>query len=398
MKKLSLFKIIVFYLMIGILALEVIDSIIDWSSGNILNKDVVKLYLYKDLAFLVAAAVVIYFSVSYYKKNYQTTELNYQKLFAGSPLPMYIMAKGSLKILAVNDAMVKLYGYSAAEFLRMTSYDIRPEAERKRIKDFLLQYGETVNDSGSWLHQKKNGECFFVKVNFHVIPSLKEDAYLVMVTDIDKSINDEKKIKDLIHLYETVNRATNDVIWDYNLVEDKLNWMQGYYETYGYTKESSPNIFWGMQKIHADDRERVHLSFKEVLYHKQTDWVAEYRYICADGSLKYVRDRGYVIFDEHGVPIRMIGAIQDIDRQKRFEQQLLQQNEQLKEIAWINSHQVRRPLSNILGLIDLIKDSSAKHEDIIEYIELLSVSSKELDEAVVLINRQTLDGNVTSLN
>jgi len=46
----------------------------------------------------------------------------------------------------------------------------------------------------------------------------------------------------------------------------------------------------------------------------------------------------------------------------------------------------------------LIRDSSEKHEDIIQYIDLLSVSSKEVDEAVVLINRQTLDGNVASLN
>ncbi|PIG95617.1 hypothetical protein CS542_10660 [Pedobacter sp. IW39] len=45
-----------------------------------------------------------------------------------------------------------------------------------------------------------------------------------------------KKINDLLHLYETVSHATNDVIWDYDFVSDQLKWMQGYNETYGYPK------------------------------------------------------------------------------------------------------------------------------------------------------------------
>jgi PAS domain S-box-containing protein len=392
MKNLSLFKIAVFYLMLGITALLIIESIIELSSISSIDIKIRKLFLYKDLLFLIVAAVIIYFSVGFYKKIHLTTELNYQQLFNGSPLPMYVMTKDTLKFLAVNDAMVKLYGYKEQEFLRMSAFDIRPKEERMRVKDFLDKFGELTNESGRWLHQKKNGDCFYVQITFHYVPLIGQGAYLVMITDIDKSISDEKKISDLLHLYETVNKATNDVIWDYNLISDELTWMQGYFETYGYSKESSPNTFWAMQKIHPDDREHVQEAFKSVLADKRKDWSAEYRYMCADGSLKYIRDRGYVIFDAAGEPVRMIGAMQDIDKQKKFEQQLLSQNEQLKEIAWINSHQVRRPLSNILGLISLIRASAFQDDDMRQLIELLAVSSKELNDAVVLINRQTMEG------
>lgn len=364
MKNLSLFKIIVFYANPGINILEIV--------------------------FLLFSAILIYFAIRFYLKRPQNTDLNYQALFNGSPLPMYVMAKSTLKILAVNDAMTKLYGYTSNEFLTMTAFDIRPQEERKRISDFLIEYGELINDSGVWLHKKKNGDCFYAQITFHSVPFTKQDAYMVMVVDIDKSITDEKRINDLVHLYETVNKATNDVIWDYDLVKDKLNWMQGYKEIYGYDKESSQNSFWAMKKIHPDDRSRVQLAFKVVLDQKSKDWFAEYRYLCADGTIKYVRDRGYVIFDLNGEPVRMIGALQDIDKQKKYEQQLLSQNEQLKEIAWINSHEVRRPLSNILGLISLIKDSSNKPEDVLQLIDLLSLSSEELDKAVIMVNRQTM--------
>jgi PAS domain S-box-containing protein len=394
MKNSALLRIIFFYLMLGIVALLIIGSVIEWRSVGEVDSSIKRIYLYKDLLCLLLAAIAIYFSVSFFNKGYQTTALNYQKIFNGSPLPMFVMDKVGFKILAVNDAMVKLYGYSESEFLELTAFDIRPEEEHQRVRDFLSEHGGLTTDSGTWLHQKKNGERFYVQITFHSVPLTKAGAYIVMVSDIDKSINDEKKINDLLSLYETVNKATNDVIWDYDVVADQLNWMQGYDETYGYTKESTPNAFWAMQKIHPDDRERVQAAFRQVLDEKRTDWTSEYRYICADGSTKYIRDRGYVIFDEKGVAVRMIGAMQNIDKQKRHEQQLLAQNEQLKEIAWINSHQVRRPLSNIIGLITLIKDAAEHQEDVRELVDLLAISSRELDSAVILINRQILEGRV----
>lgn len=379
--------------MLGITVLLIIESPLTWSSIGKMDREIQKFSFYKELLFLIFAAFTLYFSISFYKRSYRSNELNYQKLFNGSSLPMYVMAKKDFKILMVNKAMVKLYGYTENEFLKMTAFDIRPAGEHDRIKDFLDKYGESVNESGTWVHRKKSGEEFTVQITFHSVPLMKEETYFVMITDISKSINDEKQINDLLHLYETVNKATNDVIWDYDLVQNRLNWKQGYYETYGYADESATNSFWAMQKVHIDDRERVKKGFESALANKQQDWVLEYRYICADGSFKYIRDKGYTIFDQNGEPVRMIGAMQNIDEQKRYEQKLLSQNEQLKEIAWINSHQVRRPLSNILGLINLIRDSADLEEEIQELMNLLAVSSKELDDAVILINRQTIEGN-----
>jgi len=397
MKSLPLLKIIAFYLLLGITLLLLGHGLIDWTSIEKNHNSLMNFHIFLDLTFMVIGSIIIFFSIRFYQRDQETTALNYQKLFHTSPLAIYVMAKENFKILSVNKAMTKLYGYSEQEFLQMTSFDIRPEEEHERIKNFMDLYGEQDPESVVWLHQKKNGERFYVKTTFHRIPLIKNEAYLVMVVDIDKSIKDEKKINDLIHLYETVNHATNDVIWDYDVVNDRVKWMQGYNETYGYTKESSPDISAAMQKIHPDDRLLVMASFQKIFTDKQKYFFAEYRYRCADGSFKYIRDRGFAIFDSDGEPIRMIGAMQDIDKQKKYEQQLLHQNEQLKEIAWLNSHQVRRPLSNILALISLIKDSE-NGEDILEFIDFLAVSSKELDDAVVMINKQTMEGKDVQLS
>lgn len=390
MRNLSLFRIIFFYLAIGIAFLLIGNSFIELPFLEPMYRTAERFHVFKDLFFLITAAIIIYFSVRIYQKNHETSQLNYQKLFNGCPLPMYIMATESLKILAVNDAMIKLYGYTEAEFVKMTTLDIRPEEERPRILEFLKDC-KGLSTSGTWIHLKKNGDLFYVEVTFHALPLAREDTYLVMITDIDKSLNDERKINDLLHLYETVNKATHDVIWDYDLKADKLSWMQGYDEIYGYTNNVLLNNFWAMPKVHEEDRLWVIEAFRNIVTEKQKQWFIEYRYKCADGSSKHVRDRGYMIFDANDNPVRMIGALQDIDKQKRYEEQLLNQNDQLKEIAWLNSHQVRRPLSNIMGLINLIKDPENRREDILQFVELLAQSSAELDNAVILINKQTME-------
>ncbi len=206
---------------------------------------------------------------------------------------------------------------------------------------------------------------------------------------IQKILEDKRRLDELIYLYEVVNKATHDVIWEYDIQADQLKWMQGFEETYGYTNDDCPSDFWSMTQVYVDDRAEIQQVLRNIIAEKANSWVVEYRYICADGTLKYVRDRGHVVFDTEGTPIRLIGAMQDVDRQHRYEQKLLSQNTQLREIAWINSHELRRPLSNILGLVELIKLQDHLPQEFEELIGMLSNSSQDLDNALKRINEQT---------
>lgn len=196
----------------------------------------------------------------------------------------------------------------------------------------------------------------------------------------------------LLNIYEVVTRATSDVIWDYNIISDKLTWLSGYKEVFGYKdKLVATNVFWNMKRIHEDDRDAIIASFRKVLTEKKQKWNAEYRYQCKDGSYKYVLDRGYLICDYRNEPVRMIGAMQDISTRKLYGQQLEEQNARLKKIAWLNSHEIRRPLCNITGLIPLIKASANNTEDLKHLLALLEKASTELDETISKINETSQD-------
>jgi len=78
----------------------------------------------------------------------------------------------------------------------------------------------------------------------------------------------------------------------------------------------------------------------------------------------------------------------DITQQIQYTQAIEKQNEQLREIAYLQSHIVRAPLSRILGLVNMLKTSHDKQSET-EIIEYLDKSAKELDEVVRAIVNKT---------
>lgn len=71
----------------------------------------------------------------------------------------------------------------------------------------------------------------------------------------------------------------------------------------------------------------------------------------------------------------------NIDQRKKAELNLLQKTAHLEKIAWNHAHEIRKPLANILGLIDLLSEEKDK-EKYQEILLLLTESSKELDSVL----------------
>ena len=78
--------------------------------------------------------------------------------------------------------------------------------------------------------------------------------------------------------------------------------------------------------------------------------------------------------------VEIQGLGQDITPRLVNQERIRQQNEKLKEIAWISSHELRRPVANILGLIYLLTDHP--EEDLGKVLKLLSTSAQDLDTIV----------------
>ncbi|WP_396194265.1 PAS domain S-box protein [Flavobacterium sp.] len=123
--------------------------------------------------------------------------------------------------------------------------------------------------------------------------------------------------------YDIVAKATSDTIWDWKIEDDSFIWNKGIQGIFGYKKEDvGKTSNWWFERIHPEDSLKMSVKLYSFLEQKTEKWQDEYRFQCADGSYKYVFDRGFLVKDKEGKPIRMIGAIQDVTKQKEEEQRL----------------------------------------------------------------------------
>lgn len=82
-------------------------------------------------------------------------------------------------------------------------------------------------------------------------------------------------------------------------------------------------------------------------------------------------------------------AKKELKLRKKSEEELRIKNEQLTEIAFLQSHIVRKPIANVLGIVNLINKESPQDPENIELILQLEFVVGELDAAVCEIVKNT---------
>lgn len=209
----------------------------------------------------------------------------------------------------------------------------------------------------------------------------------------------KREAKKLIKLsnerYELATKATKDIIWDWDIVNDKIYRSANYKLIFGYPLTEN-NIYKGswVDNIHEEDRSRVLKKIKAQLENLDTDlWEDEYRCYKSSGELAYIKDHGYIVRDNNKKAIRMVGAMWDFSAQKAYEQQLekmahdiRQRNNDLEQFGYIISHNLRSPVANIIGFSELLKEEGNTKEEFNEFVEVVSVSAKKLDNVIADLN------------
>ena len=164
--------------------------------------------------------------------------------------------------------------------------------------------------------------------------------------------------------YRLVARATDETIWDSDILADEQTWNGAVETMFGYPPEQRTSTAWWEEHIHPGDRERILASIDAVLQGGGEVWSGEYRFRRADGAYSTVVDRAYVVRDAEGKPTRMIGSMSDITGRKQYERELRVAREEAEranraksEFLANMSHEIRTPMNGILGMAELLLDT-----------------------------------------
>ena len=136
-----------------------------------------------------------------------------------------------------------------------------------------------------------------------------------------------------IHLKRTLE-ATNDGIWDYNLVTDEFQYSNRWAEMLGYSQGDVSHLgCFCEDNTHPDDVDRFRKAFADYVEGRAESYELDFRLKTKSGDYKWIYSRGKAVeWDDEGRPVRVVGAHTDISEKKHAEELLLANREKYRAL------------------------------------------------------------------
>lgn len=145
------------------------------------------------------------------KSNLKTAGIlkMYDAIMKISPQPMFIYDIENLKFMEVNDAAIKLYGYSKEEFLNMDLTDLYAPEDIQTLLESANKKSKTNEFTGPWRHMKKDGSAVVVELSKSPMDYKGKSAHINIIRDITDEVKNSKKIK----MFRTAFENSSDLIF-----------------------------------------------------------------------------------------------------------------------------------------------------------------------------------------
>lgn len=321
----------------------------------------------------------------------------------------------NVQTLFYNKTFIQMFGYQKEDIPNIdtwwekaypdVTYRKWIQDEWYRITDDALQKKSVSEPIQAFIRCKDGSdkfvEGFFTKIGeeyitvFQDITDLKNKEFTLQTFNeqivaqkeaIEKAkLNiEESEIK-----YKEAQKVAKIGSWETNIADLKVTWSDQTYEIFDLSPDTfSPTHQTFLEYVHPDDQQMVDNAFNAsfATTHYNT---LQHRIITASGKLKYVEEYWKVNFDASGNPERVFGTCQDITEKKLAEleknqimQDLLQRNRDLEQFSYIVSHNLRSPVSNILGINHFLQDENLSFEERKQWLSALNLSVLSMDSVI----------------
>jgi len=202
-----------------------------------------------------------------------------------------------------------------------------------------------------------------------------------------RDMTDERKNQEELKLskerFDLVTKASHDVIWDWDLITDLVWWNDSFQEVYGYSEaEIEPDSRSWLNRVHPDEVDAVSKSIHDVIQSSVSTWQLEYQFRYKSGGYATVIDRGYVLRDDNGKAIRMIGSMLDVTERRQLDEQL-RQAQKLEAVGHLTggiAHDFNNLLTVILGNAELITEQLGMHSHLRDYGNMIITAAERGSE------------------
>lgn len=246
-------------------------------------------------------------SMEMLRENQET----YRLLFENNPIPMYIRAKDSLKIVGVNQSAIDHFGYTEEEFLSKLVTDLHPVDEREVLMEVINKWDGSDSAPTVYRHICKDGSEVYVECRVREMFFKGNPGILVLADDI----TDKRRVQEEVTIQANILKNVRDTIFVANRRGEITYWNEGAEQTFGYSVEEMSGKNYDVLYPEID-KHMVRQEIQEIIAGKRSQW--ESKLITRAGKIIWSDNKASLLHDENGKVTGYIRVCKDITMSKRF--------------------------------------------------------------------------------
>jgi len=181
---------------------------------------------------------------------------------------------------------------------------------------------------------------------------------------LDRSRRAEEALRQSEERFRLATEAVSGMIYDWSVGADRVKRSHGLFGLVGYLPgEVESRIGWWRALIHPDDVARIEGEVSGAIEGGGDSFSVEYRVRHRDGQYVHVWDKGLIVRDEKGRPVRVVGSTIDITERKEAQEELERAhteaqaaNEAKDQFLATLSHELRTPLTPVLAVVSRLEE------------------------------------------
>lgn len=240
-----------------------------------------------------------------------------------------------LQTTFANARMAQMLGTTPDAMMGRSITDFLGETDRDAPRHNLDLHRDEHYYECEGRYLRADGEEIWCLINITLLRDERGqlNGILALHTDITERRRHNAALRESHQRFELATRAVAGYIYEWDLETQTVWRSDGFREFLGYdASQVPPTVAWWREQIHPDDRLRAEREIADFLA-KGEGFSMEHRVRHADGSYRWLWDRGIIVRGENGAPAKVVGSVSDVSARKGMEVALRESEAAFRQLA-----------------------------------------------------------------